>query len=124
MANTKSAKKAIRVTKKNTEVNKARKSRIKTFFRKVIDAIKSMDIGGAKKSFVEFESELMKGVNKGVYKKNTASRKLSRTAANIKKAEKGEEVLQPVKKKSAAKKAADKKAVIAKKAAAKKQTNA
>lgn len=84
MANTKSAKKNIRVTKRKTKVNKARKSRIKTFFNKVMDAIKGKDPKKAREAFVKFESELMKGVSKKVYKKNTAARKLRRTAKQIK----------------------------------------
>ena len=76
MANIKSSKKAIRVIEKRTEINKSRRSRIKTFLRKVNDAISSGVMEDAKKAFVEFESELMKGVQNGIYKKNSASRKL------------------------------------------------
>lgn len=84
MANIKSSKKAIRVIERKTEINKARKSRIRTYLRKLNDAIASGVIEDAKKAFVEFESELMKGVKSGVFKKNTASRKLSRMAGHIK----------------------------------------
>lgn len=85
MANIKSSKKAIRVIEKRTEINKSRRSRIKTFLRKVNDAISSGVMEDAKKAFVEFESELMKGVQNGIYKKNSASRKLTRIAGHIKK---------------------------------------
>lgn len=85
MPNTKSVKKNVRVIKRKTQVNRARKSKIKTFFNRVIKAIKDMNAGEAKKAFVEFESQLMKGVSKGVYKKNTASRKLRKTADKIRK---------------------------------------
>ncbi len=85
MANIQSSKKAIRVIERRTEINKARKSRIRTFLRKVNDAIATGSIENARKAFVEFESELMKGVKNGILKKNTASRKLSRLAAHIRK---------------------------------------
>ena len=84
MANIKSSKKAIRVIERKTEINKARKSRVRTYLRKLNDAIASGVIEDAKKAFVEFESELMNGVKSGVFKKNTASRKLSRMAGHIK----------------------------------------
>jgi small subunit ribosomal protein S20 len=85
MANISSSKKAIKVIKRKTEVNKGRRSRIKTFLRKVNDAVSTGIIEEAKKAFVEFESELMKGVKNGILKKNAASRKLSRLANHIKK---------------------------------------
>lgn len=85
MANIKSSKKAIRVIEKRTEVNKSRRSRIRTFLRKVNDAIATGIIENARKAFVDFESELMKGVKNGIFKKNTASRKLKRIAGHIRK---------------------------------------
>lgn len=85
MANIKSSKKAIRVIEKRTEINKARRSRIRTFLRKVNDAIATGVVEDARKAFVEFESELMKGVKNGIFKKNTASRKLTRVAGHIRK---------------------------------------
>ena len=85
MANISSSKKAIRVIGRKTEINKARRSRIKTFLRKVNDTIATGNTEEAKKAFVEFESELMKGVKNGILKKNTASRKLSRLAGHIRK---------------------------------------
>lgn len=83
MANTLSSKKNIRVAERRTAINRARKSRIKTFCRSVMTAIAQNDKELAKKNFVVFESEIMKGVTKGVYKKNTAARKLRRIAAQI-----------------------------------------
>ena len=83
MANTLSSKKNIRVAERRTAINKSRKSRIKTFCRKVLEAIETGDKETAKIAFVVFESEIMKGVTKGVYKKNTAARKLRRIAAQI-----------------------------------------
>ncbi len=85
MANISSSKKAIRVIERKTEINKARRSRIRTYLRKVNDAIATGVVEDAKKAFVEFESELMKGVKNGIFKKNTASRKLSRIAGHIRK---------------------------------------
>ena len=85
MANISSSKKAIRVIERKTEINKARRSRIRTYLRKVNDAIATGVVEDARKAFVEFESELMKGVKNGIFKKNTASRKLSRVAGHIRK---------------------------------------
>lgn len=85
MANISSSKKAIRVIERKTEINKARRSRIKTYLRKVNDTVATGVIEDAKKAFVEFESELMKGVKNGIFKKNTASRKLARIANHIRK---------------------------------------
>lgn len=85
MANIKSSKKAIRVIERKTEINKSRRSRIRTYLRKLNDAVAAGVIEDAKKAFVEFESELMKGVKDGIFKKNTASRKLTRMASHIRK---------------------------------------
>jgi small subunit ribosomal protein S20 len=84
MANIKSAKKNIRIIERRTAINKSRKSKIKTYLRKVSDAINNKDVDLAKKNLVEFESRIMKGVSKGVYKKNTASRKVAKLAKKIK----------------------------------------
>ena len=84
MAHTLTTKKNIRVTSRKTAINKSRKSRIRTFLRKVEDAIAANDKDLAKKALVEFESEIMSGVSKGVYKLNTAARKVSRMAKKIK----------------------------------------
>lgn len=83
MANTVSSKKNIRIIERRTALNKARRSRIKTFLRKVLEAVQAKDEVLARKEFVVFESEVMKGVTKGVYKKNTATRKLKRVAQHI-----------------------------------------
>jgi small subunit ribosomal protein S20 len=85
MANTASAKKAIRVSAAKKEVNNARKSRIKTFIRKVDDAIKAGDEPKAREAFRELEPEIMRGVTKKIYKLNTASRKLTRISSAIRK---------------------------------------
>lgn len=83
MANTKSSKKNIRIIERRTLINKARRSRVKTFLRKVLESIAGGDEAVAKTNLVAFESEIMKAVSKGVYKKNTASRKIKRIAAKI-----------------------------------------
>jgi small subunit ribosomal protein S20 len=84
MANTAAAKKSIRVIERKTEINKSHRTKVRTFFRRVHDAIAKGVLADARKSFVEFESVLMKAVKHGIYKKNTASRKLTRLAKHIK----------------------------------------
>jgi len=84
MANTPSAKKRIRQTERRTAVNKARKSRIRTYVRKVEEAIEAGDAAAARAAFLAAEPELMRGANKGVVHKNTASRKVSRLAQRVK----------------------------------------
>jgi|TARA_B100001939_G_scaffold344763_1_gene359891 small subunit ribosomal protein S20 len=84
MANTPSAKKRIRTTLRKTDINKSRKSRIKTFIRKVEDAIESKDAKSAVDSLKAAQPEIMRGVTKGIFHKNTASRKISRLSSRIK----------------------------------------
>ena len=78
MANIKSAKKRVLVSAKKTERNKAVKSRTKTFVKKVDAAIASGDKAAAKVALTDAISELSKATTKGVYHKNTTSRKISR----------------------------------------------
>jgi len=85
MANTPGAKKAVRKIARRTEVNKARRSRVRTYLRKFEEAVAAGDAGAAKSAFVEAQSELMRAVTKGVVHKNTGSRKVSRLAAQLKK---------------------------------------
>jgi small subunit ribosomal protein S20 len=85
MANTPGSKKAIRKIARRTEVNKARRSRVRTFLRKFEEAVAGGDAGAAKTAFVEAQSELMRAVSKGVVHQNTGSRKVSRLAARLKK---------------------------------------
>jgi small subunit ribosomal protein S20 len=85
MANNPGAKKAIRKIARRTEVNKARRSRVRTYLRKFEEALVAGDANVAKDSFVQAQSELMRAVSKGVVHKNTASRKVSRLAAQLKK---------------------------------------
>ena len=84
MANTPSAKKRIRNTLRKTDINKSRRSRIKTFVRKVEDAIESKDAKSAVDSLKAAQPEIMRGVTKGIFHKNTASRKISRLSSRIK----------------------------------------
>jgi small subunit ribosomal protein S20 len=84
MANTKSAKKMVRKIATRTEVNKSRKSRIRTFTRKVEEAVTSGDKKAAIAALKAAEPEIMRGVTRGVTHKNTASRKVSRLAKRVK----------------------------------------
>lgn len=83
MANTPQSKKRARQIERRTDVNKARRSRIRTFIRKVEEAITSGSADTAKEALRVAESELMRGVTKGVVHKNTASRKISRLSARV-----------------------------------------
>lgn len=83
MANTKSAKKAVRVIGRRTAVNKARRSRMRTFIRKVEEAIASGNKAAAENAFSAAQPEIMRSAQKGVIHKNTASRKISRFSARI-----------------------------------------
>jgi len=85
MANTPGSKKAIRKIARRTEVNKARRSRVRTFVRKLEEALTAGDADAAKAAFVVAQSELMRAVSKGVVHKNTGSRKVSRLHARVKK---------------------------------------
>ncbi|MEM1313071.1 MAG: 30S ribosomal protein S20 [Pseudomonadota bacterium] len=84
MANSPSARKRIRQTERRTEVNKARRSRIRTFLRKVEEAIATGDQAAAADALRAAQPEIMRGVTKGVFHKNTASRKVSRLAQRVK----------------------------------------
>jgi small subunit ribosomal protein S20 len=84
MANTPQAKKRARQIERRTDVNKARRSRIRTFLRKVEEAILGGDQQVAAEALKTAQPELMRGVTKGVLHKNTASRKVSRLASRVK----------------------------------------
>jgi small subunit ribosomal protein S20 len=85
MANHKSSEKRNRQTIKRTENNRVRESRIKTFVRKVEEAIAGGNKAAANEALRAAQPELMKGVTKGVLKKETASRKMSRLSSRVKK---------------------------------------
>jgi small subunit ribosomal protein S20 len=84
MANTPSAKKAIRKIAARTQVNRDRRSRMRTFLRKVEEAIASGNKDAAAAALREAQPEIMRSAQKGVVHKNTASRKVSRLAQRIK----------------------------------------
>ena len=85
MANTQSAIKALRSSTKKNEVNSSRKNRIRSFVRKVDDAIKAGDKEKADEAFKALQPEMMRGVTKNIFTLNTVSRKLSRLSASIRK---------------------------------------
>ena len=78
MANIKSAKKRILVTETKTARNKAIKSKVKTYVKKVETAVEKKDVEAAKVALKEAISEINKAGSKGVYHKNTCARKISR----------------------------------------------
>ena len=78
MANSPSAKKRARQADRRTAVNKSRRSRVRTFIRKVEEAITSGDRNAALDALKAAQPEIMRGANKGVMHGNTASRKVSR----------------------------------------------
>ncbi len=84
MANTKSAKKAVRVIARKTAVNKSRRTMMKSSVRRVEDAIASGDKAAAQAAVKAAEPTLMRAVTKGVVHQNTASRKISRLNKRVK----------------------------------------
>ncbi|RKF13064.1 30S ribosomal protein S20 [Roseovarius spongiae] len=84
MANTAQSKKRARQNEARFAVNKARRSRIRTYLRKVEEAIASGDKDAAAAALRAAQPELMRGVTKGVFHKNTAARKMSRLSARVK----------------------------------------
>jgi len=85
MAHHKSAKKRIRRNERAQVVNKNRKSRIRSFIRKIDEAITSGDKTAADAAFKVAQPEIQRGVTKGIFHKNTVNRMLSRLSARIKK---------------------------------------
>ena len=84
MANTPQSKKRARQNERRFAVNKARRSRIRTYLRKVEEAIASGDKDAAGTALRVAQPELMRGVTKGVVHKNTAARKMSRLNSRVK----------------------------------------
>lgn len=84
MATHKSAMKRIRQTKRRTEANRARLSRLRTFVRKVEEAIAKGNKDEAKAALRAAEPELMRGAARGLIHRNTVARKVSRLSARIK----------------------------------------
>ncbi len=83
MANTSSAKKMVRKITRRTAVNKARRSRVRTFLRRIEEAISTGDKSAANNAFRAAQPEMHRAVTKGVIHKKTAARKLSRLSARI-----------------------------------------
>jgi len=83
MANIKSAKKRILVTKTKNERNKAIKSNVKTAVKKVFAAVEAGDKAAANAALVEATSVIEKAASKGVFHKNTAARKVSAIAKAV-----------------------------------------
>ncbi|PSJ57902.1 30S ribosomal protein S20 [Pseudaminobacter soli (ex Li et al. 2025)] len=84
MANTSSAKKATRKIASRTAVNKNRRSRVRTYVRKVEEALAAGDKSAAEAALLAAQPELMRAATKGVLHKNTASRKVSRLTLRVK----------------------------------------
>ena len=84
MANTASARKRIRQNVKRTARNAARKSRMRTFVKKVETAIATGDKDGAAQALRDAQPEMQRAAGKGVIHRNTVARKLSRLSASIK----------------------------------------
>ncbi|MEE9328824.1 MAG: 30S ribosomal protein S20 [Parvularculaceae bacterium] len=84
MANTSSAKKMVRKIARRTEVNKNRRSRVRTFVRRVDEALEAGDAAKAAEALKAAQPEMQRAVTKGVFHKNTVSRKISRLAKRVK----------------------------------------
>jgi small subunit ribosomal protein S20 len=84
MANNASARKRIRQTEKRTARNRARKSRMRSFLRKVEEAVASGDKAAAQEAFRAAQPEMQRAATKGVVHANTVARKLSRLSARVK----------------------------------------
>ena len=83
MANHKSAEKRFRQTEKRTAINRARKSRVRTFLKRVELAIAAGDQEGARSALRVAQPELHRAITKRVLHRNTVARKLSRMATRI-----------------------------------------
>ena len=84
MANTSSAKKAVRKLARRTAINRMRRSAMRTQLRKVEEAIASGDAAAARTALTATESVVMRSAQKGIIHANTASRKVSRLSARVK----------------------------------------
>jgi small subunit ribosomal protein S20 len=84
MANTSSAKKAVRKIARRTAVNKSRRSEMRTYVRKVEEAIGAKDAAAAAAALREAEPLVARAAQKGILHKNTAARKISRLTKRVK----------------------------------------
>ena len=85
MANTASAKKATRKIERKTIVNRNRRSRVRTYVRRVEEAIEKGDEAAAIEALKSAQPQIMRAATKGVYHRNTAARKISRLSKRISK---------------------------------------
>ena len=85
MANTTSAQKAVRKIARRTATNRNRRSQMRTFIRKVEEAIAAGDPTAADAALHQAEPLIMRAAQKGIVHKNTASRKISRLSVRVKK---------------------------------------
>jgi small subunit ribosomal protein S20 len=83
MANTRSAKKATRVIARRTEMNKSRRTQMRTYLREVEQALAAGDAKKAAEALTAAEPKLMRAAQKGVVHRNTASRKVARLAKRV-----------------------------------------
>lgn len=83
MANTSSAKKAVRKIERRTLVNRSRRSQMRTFLRKVEEALASGDSAAATAALDTAAPLVMRAAQKGIVHKNTASRKVSRLTKRV-----------------------------------------
>jgi small subunit ribosomal protein S20 len=84
MANTKSAKKAARASARKTDVNKSRRTRMRTFVKKVEAALEAKDATAAAEALKQAEPVMARAAQQGVIHRNTASRKVARLAKQVK----------------------------------------
>ena len=84
MANTPSAKKAVRKIARRTAINRDRKSQMRTYIRRVDEAIAAGDQSAAEAALKDAQPLIMRAANRGIVHKNAASRKISRLATKVK----------------------------------------
>ncbi|MCB2115610.1 MAG: 30S ribosomal protein S20 [Rhodobacteraceae bacterium] len=84
MANTPQSKKRARQSERRQDINKARRSRIRTYLRKVEEAIASGNQDAAAAALKAAQPEMARGITKGVLHKNTVARKMSRLSSRVK----------------------------------------
>jgi small subunit ribosomal protein S20 len=84
MANSPSSKKRALQAERRAEINKARRSRMRTYIRKVEEAVAAGDPAAAAEALKAAQPEIMRGVSRGIVHRNTASRKISRLAGRVK----------------------------------------
>ncbi len=83
MANSPQAKKRIRRNERRETINRQRRSRVRSFVRKVEEAITTGDQNAAREALKAAQPEIMRGASKGVLHRNTASRKVSRLSHRV-----------------------------------------